>query len=79
MGNTQLPFRQRHSLVDAPQQDVAEEDRPDEVLDFFEADAMLPQRGGLENAHFRWTLPILAPLVPSIVPSDCFWPFTRRA
>ena len=45
MGNTQLSLHQRCSFVDSTQQDVAEEDGPDAVIDLFEADAVLAERG----------------------------------
>jgi hypothetical protein len=43
MGNTQLPF-QRHSFINPSQQHVAELERPDPIVDLFEADAMLAER-----------------------------------
>ena len=32
-----------------------------------------------ENAHFKWTLPILAPPVPNALPADVCAHFTSRA
>ena len=43
MGNTQLPLHQRLSFIDPPEQHVAEVEGPDAVVDFFEADAVLPE------------------------------------
>lgn len=40
MGNTQLPFGECRAFVDASEQDVAEVERPDAVLEFFQAAAM---------------------------------------
>ena len=40
MGDTQLPLHQRLSFVDPSQKHVAEVERPDAVLDLFEADAV---------------------------------------
>ena len=41
----ELPCSQRRSFVDPSQKHVAEEDRPDGIIDFVEADAMLTKRG----------------------------------
>jgi hypothetical protein len=45
MGNTQLPFHQCRSFINPSQQHVAEVERPDPIIDLFEADAMLAKRG----------------------------------
>jgi len=45
MGDTQLPFDQRLPFVDPSQEYVAEVERPNAVIDLFEADAMLLERG----------------------------------
>ena len=34
---------------------------------------------GLREAHVRWTLPIFAPLVPSVFPADSFRHLIKRA
>ena len=46
MGNTQLSFHQRFSFINPSQQHVAEVERPDPVIDLFQANAVLPQGGG---------------------------------
>jgi hypothetical protein len=45
MGNTQLPFDQRSSFINPAQEHIAEVQRPDPVIHFFEADSVLAQRG----------------------------------
>ena len=45
MGDTQLPFHQRLSFIDPPEQHITEVEGPDAVVDFFEADPMRLQRG----------------------------------
>ena len=59
MGDPQLPFAERVPFVDSAQEYVAEIERPDPVINLFEADAMLLERGrqieqpGLESDRAR--------------------------